>query len=506
MEVSNWHNDLTYDKWVPITVSGARPPARYKHAAAVVDEKLYIVGGSRNGRHLSDVQVFDSRSLTWSSLKLKADTGKDNGNSSQENLPATSGHSMIRWGEKLLILGGNSRGSYDTLTVLYIDIGTCQFGVIKTSGSVPVPRVGQSATLVGSRVILFGGEDRSRKLLNDVHVLDLESMTWDILKTSQTPPAPRYDHVAAMHGERYLMIFGGCSHSVFFNDLHLLDLQTMEWSQPQSQGDLVSPRAGHAGITIDESWFIVGGGDNKNGCPETLVLNMSNLVWSVLDVVKQKDPLSSEGLSLCSGLIDGETYLFSFGGYNGKYSNEVFVMRPKAKNTLRPKIFQSPAAAAAAASVTSAYALSKSEKLDFTQLDVTNPKSSVNGHHQDDISVKIEAIKEEKRLLELSIAEVRAGNSKLGGEIHEVNSTHAELTKELQSVQGQLVAERSRCFNLEAKISELQKLLESMQSVEDQVQALRQKKSAFDQEMEHAATAQRQSSGGVWRLFGGSEK
>jgi hypothetical protein len=45
-----------------------------------------------------------------------------------------------------------------------------------------------------------------------------------------------------------------------------------------------------------------------------------------------------------------------------------------------------------------------------------------------------------------------------------------------------------------------------MQSVEDQVQALRQKKSALDQEMEQAATAQRQSSGGVWRLFGGSEK
>lgn len=39
----------------------------------------------------------------------------------------------------------------------------------------------------------------------------------------------------------------------------------MEWSQPQTQGDLVAPRAGHAGITIDENWYIVGGGDNKNG-------------------------------------------------------------------------------------------------------------------------------------------------------------------------------------------------------------------------------------------------
>lgn len=32
----------------------------------------------------------------------------------------------------------------------------------------------------------------------------------------------------------------------------------------------------------------------NTGCPETLVLDMSKLVWSVLAVVKQKDPLSSE--------------------------------------------------------------------------------------------------------------------------------------------------------------------------------------------------------------------
>lgn len=47
-----------------------------------------------------------------------------------------------------------------------------------------VARVGQSATLVGSKVILFGGEDMSRKLFNDVHVLDLESLTWDMIQTA----------------------------------------------------------------------------------------------------------------------------------------------------------------------------------------------------------------------------------------------------------------------------------------------------------------------------------
>lgn len=39
----------------------------------------------------------------------------------------------------------------------------------------------------------------------------------------------------------------------------------MEWSQPQLQGDLVAPRAGHAGVAVEGNWYIVGGGDNKSG-------------------------------------------------------------------------------------------------------------------------------------------------------------------------------------------------------------------------------------------------
>lgn len=41
-----------------------------------------------------------------------------------------------------------------------------------------------------------------------------------------TPP-PRSDHAAACHADRYLLIFGGGSHATCFNDLHVLDLQTV---------------------------------------------------------------------------------------------------------------------------------------------------------------------------------------------------------------------------------------------------------------------------------------
>jgi hypothetical protein len=40
-------------------------------------------------------------------------------------------------------------------------------------------------------------------------------------------PAPRYDHSAAVYADQYLLIFGGSSHSTCFNDLYLLDLQTV---------------------------------------------------------------------------------------------------------------------------------------------------------------------------------------------------------------------------------------------------------------------------------------
>lgn len=62
----------------------------------------------------------------------------------------------------------------------------------------------------------------------------------------------------------------------------------MEWSQPQTQGNLVSPRAGHAGVTIDESWYIVGGGDNKSGM-------WLFYFWNYKEIVSEKYKIKLQG-------------------------------------------------------------------------------------------------------------------------------------------------------------------------------------------------------------------
>lgn len=104
-------------------------------------------------------------------------------------------------------------------------------------------------------------------------------------------------------------------------------------------------------------------------------------------------------------------------------------MKPKPKDLSRPKIFQSPAAAAAAASVTAAYALAKTEKLDFAIIENDVSKKREEKQSQSNGAIEIEAIREEKAKLELALSEVQGENSKLQHEIDEVNSTHAELSK-----------------------------------------------------------------------------
>jgi len=53
--------------------------------------------------------------------------------------------------------------------------------VLNLSGfcKLKVSRGGQSVTLVGTSLVIFGGQDAKRTLLNDLHILDLETMTWD---------------------------------------------------------------------------------------------------------------------------------------------------------------------------------------------------------------------------------------------------------------------------------------------------------------------------------------
>ena len=70
------------------------------------------------------------------------------------------------------------------------------------------------------------------------------------LSAAGVAPAARSAHVAAAYKGRYLIVFGGGSVAHCFNDLHVLDTETMEWSQPPVEGDQPRARAGESCCSV----------------------------------------------------------------------------------------------------------------------------------------------------------------------------------------------------------------------------------------------------------------
>ncbi|CAL0311220.1 unnamed protein product [Lupinus luteus] len=483
-----------YDQWIAPPVSGQRPKGRYEHGAAFVQDKLYIYGGNRNGSYLNDLHVLDLRSSTWSKVEAKA------GAESPVTLISCAGHSLIPWGNKLLAVAGHTKDPSESIRVKAFDLQTSTWSDLKIYGKAPVSRGGQSVNLVGSSLVVFGGQDAKRTLLNDLHILDLETMTWDEIDAIGVPPSPRSDHTAAVHVDRYLLIFGGGSHATCYNDLHVLDMQTMKWSRPTQQGEVPTPRAGHAGVTVGENWFIVGGGDNKSGVSDTIVLNMSTLAWSVVTSAQGHIPVASEGSSLVVSSFNGVDVLISFGGYNGSYNNEVYVLKPSRKSTVQSKTIENsiPDSVSAVQNAAEIEEFGASHEGKIREMVVNNAGAKKNSKG-DLISVMKAEIEE----LESTLSKEKLQTLQLKQERAEAESRNSDLYKELQSVRGQLAAEQSRCFKFEVAVAELGQKLQSIGTLQRELELLRRQKSAS----EHAAlnVKLRQSSGGgVWGWLAGT--
>jgi len=272
---------------------------------------------------------------------------------------------------------------------------------------------------------------------------------------------------------------------------------------------LPTPRAGHAGVSIGENWYIVGGGDNKSGVSETMVLNMSTLVWSVVTTVQGRVPLASEGLSLVLTSNNGEDILVAFGGYNGRYSNEVHVLKPSHKGMLQQKMLESPAGANVDPVLPTSNGVRDIEYEDLAQdgkvreIVMDNPQSDSTLQKSDEAKERIIlSLKEDKENLEATLSAEHSLTSRLKQELSEVQTANADLTEELRSVRGQLASEQSRCFRLEVDVAELRQKMQQLEALQKEVELLQRQKAASDQAAANAA--RRQNSGGVWSWIAGS--
>lgn len=144
--------------------------------------------------------------------------------------------------------------------VLVLNLGTMSWTNLVTTGMGSVPRDSHSATQWGNRIIVFGGTNGSKKV-NDLHILDLDSKEWIQPLCSGAYPSARESHTATLVGDDLLVVFGGSGEGVgnYLNDLHFLDLKTMSWTSPVVKGATPPPRDSHISVAVGRKIFVYGG-------------------------------------------------------------------------------------------------------------------------------------------------------------------------------------------------------------------------------------------------------
>lgn len=137
--------------------------------------------------------------------------------------PTQSGHLIIFGG----LVGDSTRNDLYALD--------CQDFTVKplhAHGTLPLPRVGHRSALVQSVFIVWGGD--TKKHPTDVqdealHLLNIQTKEWTRVLTNYPRPKGRYGHAVAMHDSSFY-VFGGQVDGSFMNDMWLFDLNSCEYT------------------------------------------------------------------------------------------------------------------------------------------------------------------------------------------------------------------------------------------------------------------------------------
>eukprot|EP01108_Squamamoeba_japonica_P003653 TRINITY_DN292_c0_g1_i1.p1 TRINITY_DN292_c0_g1~~TRINITY_DN292_c0_g1_i1.p1 ORF type:complete len:327 (-),score=89.56 TRINITY_DN292_c0_g1_i1:751-1692(-) len=194
------------------------------------------------------------------------------------------------------------------------------------TGVTPSSRCAHTFTGVGTRherAYVFGGWS-GKQMLADIHVLNTDTMTWSEAVPADTTeaPLPRGGHTVCEF-ERRLYVFGGGSGAHFVNDLHVLDLAASCWRQLRVAGTIPSPRSRHAAAFVGSLMYVLFGGDDTRVYDDVHVFDVLNNTWRRVDTIGDR-PCARWGHSVC---VLGNDKLVVFGGHDGeRMLNDVHVL------------------------------------------------------------------------------------------------------------------------------------------------------------------------------------
>jgi len=285
--------------------------ARYKHQAAVLDGKIYVIGGSDPDKNVAPVEVYDPATDTWTVL-----------GPSPENAAAMPGVAAVDG--TLYVLAGRTKDKVRPL-------GGYMWS--PASGPVdwqPVPKGmsmghGDAACVaVGDKIYLISGEDDSLSneiddYVKTIDVLDTKTMTWST--AAPITPHQREDFDAGAVGKTIVVVGGqGGETGAPVRWLDLYDTDTDTWQHFDDavplEGGWEHPRV----VGIGDSAYVMSG--KGEGGFSNYRLDLPGLTWT---------PLTPPPVPIyeCEAVaLNGKIYMIGGVDLDGNIINTVYVYDP----------------------------------------------------------------------------------------------------------------------------------------------------------------------------------
>lgn len=238
-------------------------------------------------------------------------------------------HAATVVGSKMLVVGGESgHGMLDDTMILNLDKLTWATSAPKIylpAADLPlkIPSCkGHCLVSWNKRVLLVGGKtDPSNEKLS-VWSFDVETECWSNVEAKGDIPVSRSGHTALRAGPVIILFGGEDTKGKKLNDLHMFDLKSSTWLPLNYTGSGPSPRSNHVATLYDDKTLFVFGGQAKSKILNDLYsLDFETMIWTRVKA-KGHHPASRAG---CCGALYGSKWYIVGGGSKKKRYAETLV-------------------------------------------------------------------------------------------------------------------------------------------------------------------------------------
>ena len=285
------------------TTKANMPTARWAVGGAVINGKLYVVGGDKAALDLTNkLEVYDPATNTW-------DTKTD--------MPTTRrypGAAAIN-GKLYVVGGGLAFGTYFNTLEVY-DPATNQW---TAKAGMPTARLQPSAVTINDKLYVVGGNNTANATALEVY--DPATNTWE---TKAPLPTPRTSQAAAVIDGKIYVVGGAVSAvpaPIWQNVLEVYDPATNTW---ETKAAMPTARGNPAAVAINGLLYVVGGTNDAFGGSSLRTLEIYDPQTNTWRAETALMPTPRRALA--AGVIGSR--LYAAGGYEGIAFNTLEVYEP----------------------------------------------------------------------------------------------------------------------------------------------------------------------------------